>query len=152
MAFCSVGFIGAPGELNFGLRPDAERWRPQTAIQGRFKADSSGRDCLRRSASKRGAQSGRRLICITFSACETPYLCRNAQLARKGGSTMRVNIGTADRVVRVAVGTVLIALAALGTIGPWGYVGLLPLATGLLRVCPAYSLLGISTCPLKSKA
>jgi hypothetical protein len=41
----------------------------------------------------------------------------------------------------------LIALAALGVIGAWGYFGLLPLLTGIVRVCPAYALMGIDTCP-----
>ena len=42
-----------------------------------------------------------------------------------------------------------IALAATGTVGWWGWLGVIPLATGLFRFCPAYTLLGINTCPLK---
>ena len=60
---------------------------------------------------------------------------------------MNVNVGTVDRVVRIVAGLALIGLAAAGTIGPWGYIGVIPLLTGFMRVCPAYSLLGISTCP-----
>ena len=60
---------------------------------------------------------------------------------------MNVNVGTVDRVVRIVAGIVLIGLAVAGTIGPWGYIGVIALLTGFLRVCPAYSLLGISTCP-----
>ena len=52
-----------------------------------------------------------------------------------------------ERGVRVAVGLALIGLAAAGTIGAWGYIGALPLLTGLLGSCPAYTLLGVSTCP-----
>ena len=59
---------------------------------------------------------------------------------------MNRNIGTIDRVLRIIVGIALIALAATGTIGLWGYIGVVPLATGLLGWCPAYSLLGIKTC------
>ena len=59
---------------------------------------------------------------------------------------MKVNVGTVDRVVRIVVGLALIGLAAAGTIGAWGYIGILPLLTGFLRICPAYSLLGIDTC------
>ena len=59
---------------------------------------------------------------------------------------MNKNIGTIDRVLRIIVGIALIALAATGTIGLWGYIGVVPLATGLLGWCPAYSLLGIKTC------
>jgi hypothetical protein len=61
---------------------------------------------------------------------------------------MKANVGTIDRVLRVLVGLVLIALAATHMIGAWGYVGLIPLATGLFRFCPLYSLLGIRTCPV----
>jgi hypothetical protein len=59
---------------------------------------------------------------------------------------MTTNAGTIDRALRVAVGLALIALTALGTIGLWGWVGVVLLATGLIGWCPAYSLLGIKTC------
>jgi len=60
---------------------------------------------------------------------------------------MKTNIGTIDRALRILAGLVLIGLAFTGTIGVWGYVGVVLLLTGFVRVCPAYSLLGISTCP-----
>ena len=60
---------------------------------------------------------------------------------------MRTNVGTIDRTLRIVGGLALIGLAVAGTIGPWGYLGALPLLTGVLRVCPAYSVLGIDTCP-----
>lgn len=59
---------------------------------------------------------------------------------------MQANVGTLDRVLRVLLGLVLIGLALTGTIGAWGWIGLLPLATGLLRYCPAYALFGWRTC------
>ena len=59
---------------------------------------------------------------------------------------MKTNIGTIDRVVRVLAGLVLIGLAYSGTIGVWGYVGVVLLLTGLVRICPAYSILSINTC------
>ena len=59
---------------------------------------------------------------------------------------MKVNVGSLDRGIRIALGIALIGLAVAGTIGPWGYIGILPLLTGYMRVCPAYSLLGISSC------
>ena len=59
---------------------------------------------------------------------------------------MNVNVGRVYRVVRIVAGVALIGLAVAGTIGPWGYIGVLPLFTGFMRVCPAYSLLGINTC------
>ena len=62
---------------------------------------------------------------------------------------MNVNVGTIDRSLRVVAGLALIALAATGTVGMWGYIGVVPLLTGLFRVCPAYSILGMNTCSLK---
>lgn len=59
---------------------------------------------------------------------------------------MKANVGTIDRVLRIVIGLVLIALALTGTIGVWGWIGVLPLATGVFRFCPAYPLLGINTC------
>lgn len=59
---------------------------------------------------------------------------------------MKLNVGSADRVARIAGGVVLIGLAASGAVGPWGYIGIVPLLTGLVRFCPAYSLLGVNTC------
>lgn len=61
---------------------------------------------------------------------------------------MKANIGTLDRIARIAIGIVLIALAATGTIGLWGWIGIAPLLTGLFRFCPAYTLLGINSCKL----
>lgn len=62
---------------------------------------------------------------------------------------MKSNVGGIDRVLRIVLGLLLIALAATGTVGTWGYLGLLPLATGLLGWCGLYRVLGINTCPLK---
>ena len=59
---------------------------------------------------------------------------------------MKTNVGTIDRVLRILVGVLLIALTLTGTIGLWGWIGLVPLATGVVRFCPLYPLLGISTC------
>ncbi len=60
---------------------------------------------------------------------------------------MKANVGGIDRILRIVAGIVLIALAALGTVGIWGYVvGAIVLATGVLRFCGAYALLGINTC------
>ena len=59
---------------------------------------------------------------------------------------MKSNGGGIDRVVRIVLGLVLIGLTLAGQIGAWGWVGLVPLATGALGWCPPYSLLGINTC------
>lgn len=65
---------------------------------------------------------------------------------------MKANVGTLDRIVRIVVGIALIAAAATGTLGAWAYVGVVPLLTGLARVCPLYSVLGIRTCPASRDA
>lgn len=57
---------------------------------------------------------------------------------------------TLDRGVRVALGLVLLALVFVGPQTPWGWLGLVPLLTGLVGTCPIYSLFGLSTCPTKS--
>lgn len=62
---------------------------------------------------------------------------------------MKVNVGSVDRFLRIGAGLLLIGLAAGGVVGPWGYLGVVPLATGLFRFCPAYTLLGINTCPMQ---
>jgi len=57
----------------------------------------------------------------------------------------RLNVGNIDRLLRILVGFALIGLAVAGTIGVWGYVGVIPLLTGLAARCPLYSALGITT-------
>jgi hypothetical protein len=59
----------------------------------------------------------------------------------------KTNVGGIDRVLRIVAGLVLIGLTLMGTIGPWGWIGVVTLATGLARKCPVYSLLGVNTCP-----
>jgi Inner membrane protein YgaP-like, transmembrane domain len=59
---------------------------------------------------------------------------------------MTTNAGTIDRALRIIAGIALIALTLTGTIGVWGWIGVVPLATGLIGWCPAYSILGIKTC------
>jgi O-antigen ligase len=63
---------------------------------------------------------------------------------------MTQNIGNIERIIRIVGGLVLITLAATGTVGIWGWLGLVPLATGLVGWCPPYSLLGINTCKNKN--
>ena len=59
---------------------------------------------------------------------------------------MNANVGSLDRQIRISSGIVLIALVLTGVLGPWGWVGLVPLATGLFNFCPLYSLVGINSC------
>lgn len=63
---------------------------------------------------------------------------------------MKRNVGGIDRILRIAAGGVLVALAATGTVGWWGWLGLVPLATGLVGWCPPYALLGFNTCKTRS--
>jgi hypothetical protein len=64
---------------------------------------------------------------------------------------MKANVGGFDRVFRIVVGLALVALALTNTIGAWGYVGIIVLATGVFSFCGAYTLLGINTCPMKTE-
>jgi hypothetical protein len=64
---------------------------------------------------------------------------------------LRTNVGPADRVIRVVLGVALLLLAVIGPKIPWGYVGILPLLTGLFGSCPLYSLTGLSTCPVRPR-
>lgn len=57
------------------------------------------------------------------------------------------NVGGLDRGARIVVGLALVGLTLAGTIGPWGWIGLVPLATGALGSCPLYTVFGISSCP-----
>lgn len=62
---------------------------------------------------------------------------------------MKANVGGIDKILRIVAGIALVAMAALGVIGMWGYISVVPLLTGLIGWCPAYTLLGIKTCPLQ---
>jgi hypothetical protein len=59
---------------------------------------------------------------------------------------IKTNVGHIDRTLRIAVGSILVILAATGQVGAWGWLGVVPITTGLLRWCPAYLPFGLSTC------
>ena len=65
---------------------------------------------------------------------------------------MKLNVGGIDRGLRIVAGLVLIALNLMNVIGPWGWIGIVAIATGMFRFCPAYTLLGMNTCPMERKA
>jgi Inner membrane protein YgaP-like, transmembrane domain len=58
-----------------------------------------------------------------------------------------LNVGAADRIVRIIIGLAVLALVFVGPRTPWGWVGLLPLATGVMGWCPLYSVLKVRTRP-----
>lgn len=62
---------------------------------------------------------------------------------------MKHNVGGIDRIARISVGAILVGLAATGAVGAWGWIGLLPLATGAMGWCPPYAMFGWSTCAMK---
>ncbi|MEQ6436210.1 DUF2892 domain-containing protein [Comamonas sp. w2-DMI] len=62
---------------------------------------------------------------------------------------MTKNVGGIDRTLRIVIGLALIAGAATSTIGLWGYLGVVPLLTGLIGRCPPYAIFGFNTCSLK---
>jgi hypothetical protein len=63
---------------------------------------------------------------------------------------MKPNVGGIDRIARIVLGLVLVALAATGTVGVWGWIGVVPLATGAIGWCALYPILGINTCKPKA--
>jgi uncharacterized membrane protein YfcA len=63
---------------------------------------------------------------------------------------MKTNVGGIDRILRILVGITLIALTLAGTIGVWGWIGVVPLLTAALGFCPLYTVLGFSSCPVSS--
>ena len=63
---------------------------------------------------------------------------------------MSINEGTIDRALRVLLGIAILSLAYVGPRTPWGYLGLVPLLTGAVGMCPLYTLFGFSTCQAKT--
>ncbi len=62
---------------------------------------------------------------------------------------MTRNVGGIDRILRIVIGLALVALAATGLVGWWGWLGVIPLATGVVGWCPPYALFGFNTCKAK---
>lgn len=62
---------------------------------------------------------------------------------------MKLNVGGADRIVRIVAGAGLIGLTLTGNIGMWGWLGVVPLATGVVGWCPPYAIFGFNTCSMK---
>ena len=62
---------------------------------------------------------------------------------------MKTNVGGIDRILRTVIGLALIALTLTGTIGVWGWIGVVPLLTAALGFCPLDTVLRFSSCPMK---
>lgn len=62
---------------------------------------------------------------------------------------MKSNVGGIDRILRIVIGLVLIGLTLNGNIGVWGWIGIVPLATGAIGWCPPYAIFGWNTCAMK---
>ncbi len=62
---------------------------------------------------------------------------------------MKLNVGGIDRILRITAGVVLVGLAATGKVGAWGWIGVIPLLTGAVGMCPLYQVIGMNTCPMK---
>ncbi|MFN4021713.1 MAG: DUF2892 domain-containing protein [Hydrogenophilus thermoluteolus] len=62
---------------------------------------------------------------------------------------MKTNVGGIDKILRIAVGAILLVLAIMGIGTPWTWIGVVPLVTGLVGFCPLYTILGMNTCPVK---
>jgi len=62
---------------------------------------------------------------------------------------MKANVGGIDRILRLVLGLVLIGLTLSGTIGVWGWLGLVLVGTAAIGFCPLYPLIGLNTCPMK---
>ena len=70
-------------------------------------------------------------------------------MVEQQGEAMKANVGGIDRGLRIALGLALIVLAATQAIGWWGWLGILPLLSGLLSFCPLYTLVGLNSCPVR---
>lgn len=62
---------------------------------------------------------------------------------------MKPNVGGIDKILRIVAGAGLIGATVAGFLPVWGYIGIVPLATGLMGWCPVYPLLGMNSCPMK---
>ncbi len=56
------------------------------------------------------------------------------------------NVGGIDKILRILVGIIVLSLVFIGPQTPWGWIGLVPLLTGLVGFCPLYKIIGLSTC------
>jgi hypothetical protein len=89
------------------------------------------------------------VIFVTDTPPLSPYPDRSSNPIK--GANMKLNVGGIDRILRIVVGLALIGATLAGMIGVWGWIGVVPLLTGIFKFCPAYTLLGLNSCPMESK-
>jgi hypothetical protein len=97
-----------------------------------------------RSSSRAAAHSD--VVILRPGRGTNPALRRGVEAAM---DFLRHNVGAPDRVVRIVLGIGLLLLTVTGPQTPWGFVGVVPLLTGLVGTCPLYSLFGWTTCPAR---
>lgn len=59
---------------------------------------------------------------------------------------MKQNMGNIDRIARFLIGAALVIMALMGTIGVWGWIGVILVATSTIKFCPIYRIIGVKTC------
>jgi hypothetical protein len=64
---------------------------------------------------------------------------------------MKINVGGIDRILRIVAGLTMIGLTLSNVIGVWGWIGIIPLATGTFKFCPLYTVFGMSSCPMQKQ-
>jgi hypothetical protein len=86
-------------------------------------------------------------------ATDNPSLCAYPENSSNlyQGEKMKNNVGGIDRILRIVVGLALIGATLAGMLPVWGWIGVVPLVTGIFKFCPAYAIFGMSTCPMEKK-
>ena len=84
---------------------------------------------------------------------KAPNLLVSGNHIKGGGVELKNNVGKTDRIIRIIVGLGMLSLLFLvgGKERLWGLLGLIPLLTGIMGLCPFYALIGFKTCPLKDR-
>lgn len=111
-----------------------------TRRRGRPPSSSTEWHCARKRLLRRIGVLERRLRCV-----HSPVPLHEERYYQRE-KTMKANVGNIDRAIRIIIGLGLVGATLMGAIGAWGWLGLLPLATGIFRFCPAYLPFGLRTC------
>ena len=89
------------------------------------------------------------LMALTEAVAFQRLAQRPAQAPPGRGALMKTNAGGIDPILRIVLGLAIIALTLTGTISAWGWIGVVPVLTGALAICPLYTMLGFRSCPVK---